>query len=344
MINTMNNARAKKSDRGVIWFLLGFWLLSASAAGQVTAPLAQEKPPAPIKINANGLDAASRKEIQFAEPLKVKLVAKDNFELFATYYAGIHGKKTPVVILLHDLLGTSADVSELAVFLQTSYGFSVITPDLRGHGESKKTGSVEIDPEKISRTEFESLVLDIEACKKYLIGRNDEGELNVDMLTVIAVGKSCIPTVNWSLSDWSFPVLAGLRQGQDVKAIVLISPEQSFKGVKLTNSLRAGLFTGKDVAAPLLVILAVGRDNPELLKETEAISAIVKRNRKVTDKVIDGVTEKIVDGLFVFEYPHNGAVLTKAESGDLQSLIGQMVFLEIFQKSDLFPWQVRGKK
>ncbi len=321
----------------LIGLALGAWLASASAIGQVRTPPVQEVVAAPIKLTANGLDEASRKEIKFSEPIKIKLIAKDNFEFFATYYPGIHGKKTPALILLHDVLGSSEDLSELAAFLQLRYGYAVLTPDLRGHGDSTKTGDVEIDPEKITRAEFESFLLDIEACKKHLIARNDEGELNVDLLTVVAVGKSCIPTVNWSLRDWSFPALAGLRQGQDVKAIVLISPEQLFKGVRMTNSLRDGLFTGKDVAEPLRVLLAVGNGDSELLKETEAIREIVERNRKTT--------KEIIDGLWVLaDYPTNGAALTKAESGDLQLLIGQLVFLEIFQKADLFPWQVRGKK
>lgn len=335
----MNDSRRMVSTLRLVIFCLclsGFGL-RALCQDPDPAPQEKEKPPAPIKLSAKGLDPASAKDIQFADPIKVRLTAKDNFELAATFYPGIYGRNTPAVILLHDVLGSSADLGDLASYLQKTFGFAVLLPDLRGHGESKKSGDREIDPAKISRAEFEAFGLDIEACKKHLLGRNDAEELNVDLLTIVAVGKSCVPAVFWSLNDWNYPALAGLRQGQDVKAVVLISPEQGFKGLRMVSALHAGIFNGKDVAKPLRVLLAVGRDNPELVKECEAIQSTVERYRKVTDGV--------VDGLFVLsDYSSNGSSLTKPDAGDLQKLIGQLIFLEIYQKADQHPWQLRGKK
>jgi pimeloyl-ACP methyl ester carboxylesterase len=313
-------------------------LLSVLAGSFGTTATAQDPPPQPIKLTANGFDEASRTAIAFPEPTETRLTTRDHFELMATYYQGVHGRNTPVVILVHDVLGSRADLLGLAAFLQTTFGYAVLVPDLRGHGDSKKTGTWEIDPKELSRAEFEGFTVDIEACKRFLLDRNDADELNIDLLAVIAVGKSCIPAVNWALADWSFPQLAGLRQGQDVKAVVLISPEQVFKGVRMTAALRTGLFNGKGVERPLRMLLAAGKDNDALNDEFESIRSIVARDRKVENK-------EVVDGLFVFhDYETNGAALTNPDGGDLPMMIGQFVFFELYEKSGQFPWQQRGKK
>lgn len=333
----MNDVCFKKSVAASLAFALCVWLAESTVLAQVTPKPLQEPPPTLIKMTVDGIDPASLNDITFPDPTKVKLIAKDNFEIFATYYGGIHLKKSPAIILLHDVLGSSADLSELAAFLQKTYGYAVLVPDLRGHGDSQKTGEIEIDPAKITRAEFDAFMLDIEACKKFLIAHNDEGELNIDMLIVVGVGKTCVPTVNWTLGDWSYPALVGLRQGQDVKGVVLISPEQSFKGVRMTNALRAPIFTGKEIAEPLRMLLAVGKNDEALVKEADAIREIVARHRKPQTGAIDG--------LFVLaDYETNGAELTQASAGDLQSMIGQFVYLEIFQKADNYPWQLRAKK
>ena len=319
-------------------FLLSVWLLlSLMLAKPFDTAIGQERPPVDIKLTVNGLDPASLKSLTFSDPQNVKLSAKDKFELAAIYYPGVHGKNTPPIILLHDVLGAGEDLTELAIYLQKTFGYAVLVPDLRGHGHSKKTGKIEIDSEKIGRDEFAAMALDIEACKKFLIARNDDGELNIDMLNVVAIGKSCISAVNWAIGDWSYPVLVGLRQGQDVKALALVSPEQSFKGIRMTNAIKSGLFTGKDVEKPLRILLAAGTDDPSTVKEVESIASIVERHRTKN--------EDALDGLFVLkDYATNGAELTTAEAGDLQKLIGQFVFLEIFKKQSDFPWAVRTKK
>lgn len=301
---------------------------------QETAP---QEPAIPIKLTADGLDAASVKDVLFSDPTSVKLVTKDNVEISATFYGGIHGKNTPALILIHDLGGKAEDLTQLAGFLQRSYGYAVLVPDLRGHGKSVSESQKKIDVDKMNRAEFDSLGYDIEACKKFLVTRNDSGELNIDMLTVVAVGKTCITAVNWCLGDWSFPPLGGQRQGQDVKAVVLVSPEESFKGSRMNTAIRAGLFTGKDFPNPIRVLLAVGKDDDALLDEAEKIRAVIARHRNLTDGV--------VDGLFVLpDYDQNGTKLIKSQGNDFPTMIATLVFMELFQKSNDFPWQVRGKK
>jgi pimeloyl-ACP methyl ester carboxylesterase len=253
------------------------------------------------------------------------------------------GKRTPPVIVVHDVGGSETDVEEFAGYLQRTFGYAVITPDLRGHGGSKKSGGIEIDGERLSAAEFAALTLDIEACKKYLIDRNDAGDLNIDMLSAVAVGKSCIPAVNWALADWNFPVLSGRRQGQDIKAISLVSPVQAFKGSRMTAALKAPLFSGKDFDNFLQVLVAAGSNDGEMLKEAETIIHIVERDRP-QGKSADGKDEG-PDGVFpITDYRQNGADLLRSDAGDLPLMIGQLIYFEVYSKGDQFPWMERGKK
>jgi pimeloyl-ACP methyl ester carboxylesterase len=297
-----------------------------------------QQPTQEIKLTADGFDPASVKDVTFSEAQSVKLTCEDQFEISARYYAGVHGTKTPVVILVHDMMGTGDDLTELAEFLQRNYGYAVIVPDLRGHGSSRSTGTRQIDPEKMGSAEFAATEQDVEACKRFLRERNNEGQLNIDMLAVVGVGKSCITLVNWALTDWSYPVLAGKKQGQDVKALVLVSPEHAYRSVRMTNALRAGLFTGKDFDRPLRVLLAAGTNDPSKIDEIRNIAADLSRGREPKGSGVDGVW------LFDRDYTVNGAELTTASAGDLQTLIGQLVFFEIYQKHGEMPWSERGLK
>jgi hypothetical protein len=44
--------------------------------------------------------------------------------------------------------------------------------------------------------------------------------------------------VNWALQDWTAPPLAIGKQGQDVKALVLISPRWSYSGLSFQGPMR----------------------------------------------------------------------------------------------------------
>ncbi len=151
---------------------------------------------------------------------------KDGLIIKATYYAGTRKEKTVPIIMLHGWKGSRSEFGDLAKFLQETHGHAVLVPDLRGHGDSTKlAGSTKtLDAEKLNANDYELMVADMEACKKFLLERHNAGELNIERLCIIGSEMGAVVGMNWAVVDWSWPVLATGKQGQDVKALVLLSP------------------------------------------------------------------------------------------------------------------------
>lgn len=188
------------------------------------------------------------------EPQDMSLVTKDQVNIRATYYPGGAKKESIPFIMLHGAGGQRGDFHGLALFLQ-SLGHSVIAPDLRGHGESTRAENVNqpLDYEKFNKAAYESMVFDVEACKKFLLEKNNAGELNIDQLCVIGADLGAIMAVRWAALDWSVQDLPAYRQGRDVKALVLLSPIQSHKGVTLREAL-----TNPAVQSRLSMLIVAG--------------------------------------------------------------------------------------
>ena len=133
----------------------------------------------------------------------------------ATYYPGPEKKTTVPLILVHDWKGSRTDLHSLAMFLQQSYGHTVIVPDLRGHGTSvRQRGSGRTDrPRQDEQVGLESMVLDVEAAKTYLLQRNNEEKLNIEQLGVLGVGFGATLALNWTVQDWQRPQPAVVQDG-----------------------------------------------------------------------------------------------------------------------------------
>jgi pimeloyl-ACP methyl ester carboxylesterase len=155
-------------------------------------------------------------------------LSKDGVELYATWYPGINGKETVPVIMLHMYKGSRVDYHDLARHLQENYGHAVLVPDLRAHGDSiDVVGSkLKLNVNQLNPAHYERMISDdLEACKKFLMGKNNAGQLNIDKLCMVGAEMGSVIALNWAMRDWHARQLVGLRQGQDVKALVLISPE-----------------------------------------------------------------------------------------------------------------------
>lgn len=248
-------------------------------------------------------------------PVDVTIETKDGVRLVATYLASVKGKDAPTIICLHMFKGNRRDMLGLGIRLQKE-GCAVIMPDLRGHGDSttvvlngveKKFEAATMPP-----AQFPNMVTqDMEAVKKFLIGENNAGKLNIERLGIVGAEMSVQIAVKWTVMDWSWPVLPTLKQGQDVKAIVMLSPTMSFKTLNMSQEVQSPQSPIREKISLLLIF----RPTPE----------------KIEDKTLfidDTLKTKLV-----------GTKLLGEASLGVEELIAQFVELRLAAPS--FPWKDR---
>ena len=93
------------------------------------------------------------------------------------------------------------------------------------------------------------------------------------MLCVVGTEMGALAGLYWTVHDWNWPTLSGgRRQGQDVKALIMISPPMGFKGVSANpplanDAIRKQLAvqilygkTGKPAAAARRMHSTLGRE------------------------------------------------------------------------------------
>jgi pimeloyl-ACP methyl ester carboxylesterase len=205
-----------------------------------------------------------------APPVEVHLQTNDGLQLVATYYKSKAKKNAVPIIMLHGWKGSRADFEGLALAMQAR-GYAVIVPDLRGHGKStqiKRGGDYyTIDQTTLRKGDIEAMVTqDLEAVKSFLLDKNNAGELNIEKLCVIGNEMGATLAIKWSLYDWHWTQLPNAKQGQDVKALVLISPTMNFRGITIADSLGQPL-----IQTGLSILIIVGDRNAKAYDEAKRI-------------------------------------------------------------------------
>ena len=135
----------------------------------------------------------------------VTFKTEDTVKIAATHYVG----KGDGIILLHMLSRDRRDWDIFAVKLN-SLGYNVLAIDLRGHGES------ELDFLKFNSTDYNNMVKDVAAAKKYL---------NKTRIFVIGASIGANVALNYAVKD------------KDVKGIVLLSPGADYRGVETLKAI-----------------------------------------------------------------------------------------------------------
>jgi pimeloyl-ACP methyl ester carboxylesterase len=209
----------------------------------------------------------------------VKLKTKDGVELHCSFYEGKASTQTVPVMLVHGLDGQAGEWASTAKKLQAA-GFSVIVPDLRAHGQSTKQTSPDGSKERQLRAErlrgddYKKFVtMDLEAVKKFLVKKHNDEELNIDMLTIVGSEFGAIVSSLWTAQDWSWPLVAGQKQGQDVKALVLLSPPPAFKGMSVLPATKSRAFQN------IAIFVAYGKDGKRG-NETKRLCKTIEKSQK----------------------------------------------------------------
>ncbi|MFM8286738.1 MAG: alpha/beta hydrolase [Planctomycetaceae bacterium] len=196
------------------------------------------------------------------EPVNVVLRTKDNLALKATYYQSSRGKDAAVVVLLHMRDGNRFIWQSEGGFANRLHkeGYAVLTVDLRGHGESRGDGAAgAAQGDKKARRDLKKGDLvamyegDMEAVNKFLLERHQAEEFNMNKTAFVGPEMGATVAVYAAFRDWNKPPYADApvdsgRQtprGQNVRALVLISPQQNLQGLGLAQPL-------KGLGAPIL--------------------------------------------------------------------------------------------
>jgi pimeloyl-ACP methyl ester carboxylesterase len=239
----------------------------------------------PQKTTASKANSAD----ELPKPEDITLTTDDGLRLAITYYPGTKGKQSIPVILLHEWKHNRTDYTKgLAPYLQAN-GFAVVAPDLRGHGESTRMtnqrGKDEIlNPSSFTTAQFSLMVTqDLKAVKEFLWARNNAGELNLDKLCVIGSEMGASIALNFALYDaegydQDTVTYGPLKLGRFIKALVLISPEISFKGISLRGPMQNPVVRG-DIS----LLILVGNEDERALGEAKRVYTIFEHDHPKPD-------------------------------------------------------------
>jgi pimeloyl-ACP methyl ester carboxylesterase len=179
----------------------------------------------------------------------VTFTTRDNVTLKGTYFPSSAGPAAPVAVLLHSKGGNrlvwQAGKGQYKGFAQAlqQNEFAVVTVDLRGHGEGAG-GNAKKNEVKLRPIDHAAMVaMDMEAVKKFLYDEHQAKKLNMNKLAIVGADLTAAVALNYAELDWSkepyddaaIPAQRTPR-GQDVKALVLLSPETTVPGLITTQA------------------------------------------------------------------------------------------------------------
>lgn len=199
------------------------------------------------------------------QPTVETLRAVDGHPLTITYYPlpekSANRQDAPVVVLLHGsekgrILWDKAAPArgEMMNFAQSlnADGYAVVTVDLRKFGDSKVPG----DMQQIRPDDYEKMSSsDMFAVKQFLYDKHQAKQLNMNKMAIVAAGPMAPVAINFAAADLVMPphddapVLANQTpRGQDVRAIVLLSPEMAAGRLSANKALNVIKMPGAGIA------------------------------------------------------------------------------------------------
>ncbi|VAX42098.1 hypothetical protein MNBD_PLANCTO02-1315 [hydrothermal vent metagenome] len=202
--------------------------------------------------NVNAQEGTKKRLVKTVKEMSV--TTDDGWQIAMTYYQSNVGKEAPVVILLHGKNGNRLIWNVSFAKELHRQGYAVVTVDLRKHGEStprngrksstRKNGNSSNNFGKIKKSDYKKMVLfDLEAVKKFLRQEHEEQRLNLKKIGIVGADMSTVIALNFAARDWlkkpydDAPTLATRTpRGQDVRAIVLLSPLRSIPGLSSRKS------------------------------------------------------------------------------------------------------------
>lgn len=250
---------------------------------------------------------AAAQEKEKAE--KVKFTTVDGVDILGNFYVG--KQKYATCILLHNIGETSRMKGwvTLAEELQKK-GYSVLTFDFRGHGQSTEVNpelfwsvpdnrnyvkgapkKTTIDYKDFKETYYPNLVNDIAAARAYLDRRNDGGACNTSSTIVIGAEQGATLGALWVNSEWHRfrmvynpmfmrPLPAKESEGKDIIGAVWLSISPKL-GSRTVAPARLVALAGREGQTPMVFLH--GDQDPtgaKLAKDCEKAAINIKEKDK----------------------------------------------------------------
>lgn len=227
-------------------------------------------------------------------PVAVEIETRDGVLLQGSYFRSSRpGKNAPVVVMLADADESPAMFDKLATRLQGTGqsdgpAFSTIAIALRGQGDSTRVrvrGEVkDLRGAKLTPADAAGMVKhDLEAVRRFLVDKNDKGELNLNRLGYLGVGLGAIVATNAAAVDWAVPLLSRGKQGRDVKAVVLVSPPWKQLGLDMLKPLRQ-----PGLRSEVAVLITYGGEDKSVASNVGRIVKQLEAGRPKTPPSVDG--------------------------------------------------------
>ena len=329
----------RKSPRVVILFAV---LFLCGVFSSRLFPAEDNKPAQKAAVPAKAAEA------ELPRPEDITRQTGDNVQLAATYYRGGKGKESIPVVLLHGWKHNRTDYTKyLAPYLQ-SKGFAVIVPDLRGHGDSTRLKTLHgkdetLDAITMAPNQFNLMVTqDLKAVKDFLWEKNNAGELNLDKLCVVGAEMGASIALEFAWYDATgynqgAPEYGSLKLGRFVKALVLISPETSFKGISIRHAVQ-----NPAVRNEMSVLILVGNGDNKSLSEAKRVYSVFERDRAKPDP------EKKADQQMLFFTPLEtklqGANLLTDKNLKVEEIITAFLDLRLVKSDTAKTWSWKERK
>lgn len=270
----------------------------------------------------------------------------DGFPIHITYWPALEDKNqgklenAPVVILIHgeggsrliwDKSSAPQGGKPFAEVLQ-SIGYAVVTVDLRKHGESV----VEGQPTMLDNSDYGKMAAgDLAAVKSFLVQEHEQKHLNVRKLGVVASDTMCAVAVQFAELDWGqTPYLdgpggtPGTPRGQDVQALVLLSPATTAGRLNATRALNVLKSPVFQIAFQFIAGTRDAADRNQAKTAYQVVSSI-KQNEERAEFVRPNTNARGTDLL-----------ANQAAKVELKIL----PFLDKFVKQREFTWQTRKSR
>jgi pimeloyl-ACP methyl ester carboxylesterase len=294
-------------------------------------------------VASHAWQPAKKKEKEFPEPdhdvkIEVKF-AGAKLVMMCTYYPSELGKEAVPVLLLHGYEGNRADYAYLATYLQHQ-GHAVIVPDLRAHGDSTEMllangKRVELQPKKMTKADFNLLVRDLEAVKSYILQKNNAEELNMERLVVVGADMSTVTAMNFAMRDWDAQELLSYKNAKDVKALVLLSPDQGYRGSDMRVALKHPV-----VGHQLSVMIAVGKKESSALSEAKSVLNQLERQHGEATAEKRPEEKEVV--FYAADTNLQGTKLV-ARNLDVVPIIAKFIEFRVMAFAEDFEWTARIK-